>query len=304
MSKKTLYLLGMLLTIVIAVFLQVKFCCSGNLPKESNNTAKEVIPTSLAKTATLSPFAIKDADGDLNINVNDNFNFKESDLNILKPISEKVDEGIKKLKDYLLANKGKALSVKGYHTAGETNSSSFDNLGLARADAVKKYLAEKGIPLNVISTFGDLKDDMVPDSLGVYHGPVSFDIKGDQKSEELEKLLAYIKENPFIVNFETNKAVANLSEGQAEKASKILKYLNGVSDASCLVEGHTDSVGSDELNIRLGQKRANFGKEYLIKNSVPKNRIKTVSKGKLEPIATNETEEGRAKNRRITITIK
>ena len=69
------------------------------------------------------------------------------------------------------------------------------------------------------------------------------------------------------------------------------------------IVGHTDNTGQRETNMRLGQERADFAKAYLMRNGIPENRINATSKGSDEPIASNATEEGKAKNRRTVITL-
>lgn len=70
-----------------------------------------------------------------------------------------------------------------------------------------------------------------------------------------------------------------------------------------IVIGHTDSIGSDEYNLRLGQRRAESVKAYLISKGIDSRLIKTSSRGEREPIADNRTAEGRAKNRRVVIEV-
>jgi OOP family OmpA-OmpF porin len=70
-----------------------------------------------------------------------------------------------------------------------------------------------------------------------------------------------------------------------------------------IVVGHTDSVGSDSYNIKLGQRRADAVKAYLISKGVEKNRVFTESKGEKQPVADNKTKEGRAKNRRVELEV-
>ena len=70
------------------------------------------------------------------------------------------------------------------------------------------------------------------------------------------------------------------------------------------VYGHTDNTGSHAVNMKYGQKRADALKEYMVKLGAPAKSINTVSKGPDEPIADNETAEGRAKNRRATVELK
>lgn len=71
------------------------------------------------------------------------------------------------------------------------------------------------------------------------------------------------------------------------------------------IEGHTDSVGDDAMNLRLSQERANSVREYLIANlGLPVAQVEAYGFGKSRPIASNETAEGRAQNRRIDVVIR
>ncbi len=65
------------------------------------------------------------------------------------------------------------------------------------------------------------------------------------------------------------------------------------------IEGHTDSTGSDALNKKLSQERAEAVRQYLISKGVGPDRLKVIAKGEAEPIADNRTAAGRARNRRI-----
>ena len=69
------------------------------------------------------------------------------------------------------------------------------------------------------------------------------------------------------------------------------------------VAGHTDSVGSDSYNQQLSQRRAEAVASYLGSRGIMRDRMITVGAGKTRPIATNDTEEGRAANRRVEITL-
>ncbi|WP_084635515.1 OmpA family protein [Pseudoxanthomonas sp. J35] len=69
------------------------------------------------------------------------------------------------------------------------------------------------------------------------------------------------------------------------------------------VAGHTDSVGSDEVNQRLSEQRAEAVAQYLAAQGVQRERLITVGAGKRYPIASNDTEAGRAANRRVEITL-
>jgi OOP family OmpA-OmpF porin len=68
------------------------------------------------------------------------------------------------------------------------------------------------------------------------------------------------------------------------------------------VEGHTDSVGSDSYNQRLSQRRAESVKRYLVQHfPIPTDRLVVKGFGKSNPIASNDTPEGRDKNRRVEV---
>ena len=69
------------------------------------------------------------------------------------------------------------------------------------------------------------------------------------------------------------------------------------------VAGHTDSVGADSYNQQLSERRANSVAGQLSRRGVPSSRVVTVGAGEMHPVASNETDEGRAQNRRVEITI-
>lgn len=69
------------------------------------------------------------------------------------------------------------------------------------------------------------------------------------------------------------------------------------------VVGHTDSVGSDAYNMDLSNRRANAVNNLLVQRGVADSRIDIVGYGKTMPVATNDTEAGRQKNRRVEIKI-
>ena len=71
-----------------------------------------------------------------------------------------------------------------------------------------------------------------------------------------------------------------------------------------IATGHTDSIGTDAYNQKLSERRATSVKEYMVSKGVPAAKITTLGKGETQPVATNKTKEGRAKNRRVDIEFK
>ncbi len=69
------------------------------------------------------------------------------------------------------------------------------------------------------------------------------------------------------------------------------------------IKGYTDSMGSDAYNLRLSDKRAAVVKDYLVKKGIPADKLSSRGYGESNPIATNETAEGRAQNRRTEIVV-
>jgi outer membrane protein OmpA-like peptidoglycan-associated protein len=84
---------------------------------------------------------------------------------------------------------------------------------------------------------------------------------------------------------------------------KLAQTLSEYNKTVIQIAGHTDSTGSHAYNMKLSEQRANSVKTYLTGRGVPANRLVTIGAGPDYPIASNDTEEGRAKNRRVEITI-
>lgn len=87
--------------------------------------------------------------------------------------------------------------------------------------------------------------------------------------------------------------------------AKLGRAIEAFPGSRLIVEGHTDSYGSDSANLALSQKRAEAVRQYLIANlRVDQAKIEAVGYGETRPVANNETEEGRARNRRIDVVIR
>jgi outer membrane protein OmpA-like peptidoglycan-associated protein len=69
------------------------------------------------------------------------------------------------------------------------------------------------------------------------------------------------------------------------------------------IQGHTDSTGSQDYNMKLGHERAEAVRRYLNKQGVALNRMSTISYGSSEPVESNKTKEGRSKNRRVVVVV-
>ena len=100
----------------------------------------------------------------------------------------------------------------------------------------------------------------------------------------------------------------NKSDLSAEAKAALDAFAKRVKDENknvyIEIQGHTDSIGSDKVNLKLGQERSETVMQYLsMQHGFPLHRINAVSYGKFKPIADNKTAEGRGKNRRVTLVV-
>jgi len=101
------------------------------------------------------------------------------------------------------------------------------------------------------------------------------------------------------VNFDTDKST--LKAGAAERLLDAAAIISSNPNANYEIAGHTDSDGTDEYNKSLGYRRAVTVLNFLTRNGVRQSRLSTESYGESRPVASNDTEEGKAMNRRVEI---
>lgn len=92
--------------------------------------------------------------------------------------------------------------------------------------------------------------------------------------------------------------MATLSRASRDTLDGVARFMNANPSANVQVVGHTDDVGSDDYNSRLGARRATVVKEYLVSKGIAAGRIATMTRGESEPADSNATDAGRARNRR------
>ena len=131
------------------------------------------------------------------------------------------------------------------------------------------------------------------------------DMDGDEDEDgcpEEPKALAVIEGDEIRImqkiHFATNSAKI-VGDVSFEVLDAVVQILNDNPEIKVLIEGHTDKKGSRKYNLSLSKKRANSVRKYLKKQGIEKKRLKTAGSGFDEPIDDNDTEEGRAENRRV-----
>jgi outer membrane protein OmpA-like peptidoglycan-associated protein len=134
--------------------------------------------------------------------------------------------------------------------------------------------------------------------------------KADMRAQLLAQLNSILQTNDsargLIVNmsdvlFDTGSYT--LKPGAREKLAKVSGILLAHPGLSMQIEGHTDSVGGDAFNVRLSEQRADSVRDFLGEQGVALSSITAQGFGKAEPVATNDTPEGRQRNRRVEIVV-
>lgn len=147
-----------------------------------------------------------------------------------------------------------------------------------------------------------------------YKGGMTAGYMADRELEELRRALtsssvATIRREGNLlvitfggdVTFDLNKV--ELKPGLSSEVNRIASIMIQYPFTSVKIEGHTDSRGSEEVNLNISKHRANAVKNLLVQQGVNSSRIEVVPLGESEPIAPNNTVEGRRKNRRVEIKI-
>ncbi|OZI74256.1 outer membrane protein OmpA [Bordetella genomosp. 12] len=101
--------------------------------------------------------------------------------------------------------------------------------------------------------------------------------------------------------FDFDKSVLK-PEGR-QLLDQVAQQAKAIDLETIIAVGHTDSIGTEAYNLKLSDRRAASVKAYLVSKGIDPNRIYTEGKGEAQPIATNKTAEGRARNRRVEIEI-
>ncbi|MFO8086855.1 MAG: OmpA family protein [Bacteroidales bacterium] len=144
-------------------------------------------------------------------------------------------------------------------------------------------------------------------TLGESQDYQTLEIPALSEGQVYDKSLYTIKYRPAQVftldnvYFDVDKAT--LREQSYKELDVLKEYLERRENIIVEISGHTDNTGNNEHNLRLSEQRARKVKQYLTGRGIDPARIKTKGYGESDPVATNETEEGRQKNRRTEVRI-
>jgi len=138
--------------------------------------------------------------------------------------------------------------------------------------------------------------------IGNYMDKQAADLERDLEGARIERVGEGIKitfESGIL--FDVNKA--DLRPAAQASLAKLAVVLNKYPDTNILIEGHTDADGTEAYNQTLSERRATSVSVYLAQSAVASGRTTTVGYGELQPVATNDTSEGKQANRRVEVAI-
>jgi len=320
MNRTVLFILLFLLAwIILGVFICKKYLCGASIAAPA--AAAAVAPAVVAPDAICDDaWNIKDGSA-FRTNANEHVTFKKGSFNHLAP-STAATKAMTETANYLKGKSDRGLTITGYYDRDEKYSGVMTNLGLHRANDVKKILTGMGVPAKQLATVGALhgasckahgaktcfrqEAGVKGDAGTILRRGASFSFNavagGDDKLAAIKKRLLG---KPITLYFATNSDDIGLNTQQRTDFTDLIYYLDNVPSAKLDVEGHTDNVGDPAYNVQLSNGRAKFARDYLVSNgSIPATRMNVNGLGPNKPVANNSTAEGKAKNRRVEVTLR
>lgn len=226
------------------------------------------------------------------------FAFEEGSVDPL--LSKGNKDFIKAVAEIYKENPEKKLTITSFYRTSEMgmNSGYFENIGVARAAAIRELLVKEGIEENRISLdYGTSEDPLLQE-------PILFEsYRPTEQPSEYEKVQFTFTNMTFSdANFAIGSDEFRPGESFVLYADSVKRYLELNPNKQLTIIGHTDNTGTDQYNMELGKRRAESAREYFHELGVTKE-IGTLSKGEKQPVVPNNTQENRQKNRRVNFVI-
>jgi outer membrane protein OmpA-like peptidoglycan-associated protein len=119
----------------------------------------------------------------------------------------------------------------------------------------------------------------------------------------IQSIETRLRAKELVLYFDYGQPTTSLSDAQRKELEDVQYYIAQNPESNIKVTGHTDSSGAADYNAQLSVSRANFVTEYLTGLGANVQKITTEGKGEAIPVSTNGTSKGRAKNRRVVISL-
>ena len=203
---------------------------------------------------------------------------------------------------------GTLLALAAFLTAGTTGSTSMNRTqksavigaagGAAVGGVIGKYAGS--------TTKGAIIGAVVGGAAGAVIGN-RMDVKAKELAAELEAAKVERVGEGILVTFDSGLLFdfnsAQLRAASRTNLTELSTTLSDMPDTELLIAGHTDSVGSDDYNYGLSERRAQSAADYLMTRGISGSRINITGLGETEPLGSNDTDAGRQQNRRVEIAI-
>lgn len=255
----------------------VKQCCDDGMGP-ATGAVEETPPDSVLTDATRFPIYFRWGDATANTN----------------------EQGFAALRDRLARgmNDNNELEITGLYYESEPKPAGYDNLGFARADAVKKLLTG-AIPAERMVLRARALEDDADKREGVFEATdfnwAEVVPETAEEQVEVEEL-----EDRIIIRFPYNSTQGELDGRVNEYLDKLAARLQQTNERITLT-GHTDNTGEEDFNQRLGLARANAIQRVLVSKGIAADRITVESRGESQPVMSNDTEAGKRENRRVEV---
>lgn len=239
-----------------------------------------------------------------NVYTGDDLRFNPSEFNYI-PLTDSLQIVHQAAAAYLEEHPERTLTIVGKYEAEENNTSILASLGLARANQLKNLLLDNGAAENQIMIDDELVTELEKSGT-TFHKAITYRFSETTTSSDTNvgDLEERLRANPILLYFNTNAKQLDLTAEQRSYFADLINYLNKNPSATVMTIGHTDNEGEERMNTYISRKRSQFVREHLINNGIRPEQVVAKYEGPNEPIASNATEAGRAKNRRVEIVLK
>ena len=234
-------------------------------------------------------------EGDSSIIVSGYDQFVFDSAQILPQLNANNMQFLDTVAHFLKTESSKNLGITAFQRYSEEGQSSgmYEYLGLARANATRLLLEERGIQKERITMDYGLSEDEELKEPILFNMYISI-------PDEFEKLAFTFKNMTFSdANFAFDSDIFEPGEAFLAYADSVKTYLDLNPNSSLTIIGHTDNKGKEKYNLDLGKRRAKSEMAFFRDSLEVNSEILIDSEGEKRPVATNDTEEGQQKNRRV-----
>lgn len=288
-NLRVLPLIGLLLIWLIGgLFYIHKNCCSG-----ADTSSKKINQSASPATAVGSSAVILGEDNAKNL-----FAYSSHLLNqpFSVPFSKEIDDYLAKLID----DRSQHLKIIGFYGHKEENHSLFPNLGLARANNLKKLFLDRNIDGSRIHIDGKKMKSEDPEIVSTLNLAV---IENGKPMGNATEYKVQFEHNPIILYFKPGTDELVLSDEQRESIYDLSQFMSLDKKLQVDLSCHEVSASSREKNNTLSKEKGQIVWKQLMESGMDVSRMNVIAYGQDRVISSNNTPEGKAKNSRIEISI-